>query len=172
MSAGEARADHVKQVLFICTANVCRSPMAEAIFDALISDMGLPYETHSAGTAALVGEPIAPYARTALEEVGVYADEHRARQVEPAMLEEADLVLAMTPRHVETLRRISRVPPDKIRTLIGYAKGAPDVEGIPDPYGQSIAAYRASVRQIFECVHPLVTRLKNGRTSRSERSRS
>ena len=151
----------MKKVLFVCTANICRSPMAEAIFDALISDRGMPYQSHSAGTAALVGEPIAPYARTALEEVGVYAEGHRARQVEPAMLEEADLVLAMTPRHVSTLRRISTVPPDKIRTLIGYAKAAPDVEGVPDPYGQSMVAYRASVREIFGWVDNVVSRLKN-----------
>ena len=147
-------------VLFVCTANICRSPMAEAIFDALVSDAGMMHESHSAGTAALVGEPIAPHAREALEEVGVYADGHRARQVEATMLEEADLVLAMTPRHVETLRRISAVPPEKIRTLIGYARGTPDLEGIPDPYGQSMAAYRASVREIFGCVDRVVSKLK------------
>ncbi|MDP9485751.1 MAG: low molecular weight phosphatase family protein [Actinomycetota bacterium] len=172
MDRREPSGDGSKNVLFVCTANICRSPIAEAIFDALASDKGIPYESHSAGTAALVGEPIAPHARAALEEVGVYTDGHRARQVDAAMLEEADLVLAMTPRHVETLRRISTVPPEKIRTLIGYANGTPDLEGIPDPYGQTMAAYRASVRQIFECVDRLVSKLKNDRTSRSETSRS
>ncbi len=134
--------------------------MAEAIFDALVSDMRLPHEAHSAGTAALVGEPIAPHASAALEEVGVYAGGHRARQVDAAMLEESDLVLGMTPRHVEALRRISTVPPEKIRTLIGYAEGVPDVEGIADPYGQSMAAFRGSVRRIFECLQRLVPRLE------------
>lgn len=95
-----------------------------------------------------------------MEEVGVYTDGHHARQVDASMLEEAGLVLAMTPRHGETLRRISAVPPEKIRTLIGYARGAPDLEGILAPYGQSMAAYRAPVREIFGCVDRLVSKLK------------
>jgi protein-tyrosine phosphatase len=49
-------------VLFVCTANVCRSPMAEAIFDSLASEADLPWKARSAGVAALVGEPIAPRA--------------------------------------------------------------------------------------------------------------
>ena len=148
------------RVLFVCTANICRSPMAEAIFDALVSDRDMPYEARSAGTAALVGEPIAHHAGEALEEVGVYSAGHRARQVDAAMLEEADLVLAMTPRHASTLRRLSPSSAGKVHTLPGYAYGVPDDEGIADPYGQSMSAYRASVRRIFECMDLLVPRLQ------------
>ncbi len=95
-----------------------------------------------------------------MEEVGVYPDAHRARQVDEAMLEEADLVLAMTPQHVAALRLLSTDRSEKIRTLLGYAYDAPDLEGIADPYGQSMAVYRASMRRIFECVDRLVRHLK------------
>lgn len=54
-------------MLFVCTANICRSPMAAGIFEALSGDSGLPFEARSAGTAALVGEPAAPEARQAVE---------------------------------------------------------------------------------------------------------
>ena len=149
----------MRKVLFVCRANVCRSPMAEAIFNALAQDAGLPYEARSAGVAALAGEPMAPYAETVLEEVGIYANGHRARQVDGAMLEEADLVLAMTPRQAAALRRLSAPPASKVHTLAGYANGAPDPEGISDPYGQPMLSYRASMRLILECTDLLVARL-------------
>jgi len=160
---GSGGADRAKTVLFVCTANVCRSPMAEAIFNALTHDAGMAHGARSAGIAALEGEPMTPHARAALEEAGVYADRHRARQVDKVMIEEADLVLAMTPYHAEKLRGLSAASSGKIRTLPGYVgggRGFSAEEGIPDPYGHSMAAYRASVRQIFGYVDLLVARLK------------
>src|SRR5918997_2532697 len=105
VSETEAAENQTKQILFVCTANVCRSPMAEAIFNALAEEGGLAWRAASAGVAALEGEDITPNARAALEEVGIYTREHRARQVDEAMLGEADLVLVMGPQHVATLRR-------------------------------------------------------------------
>lgn len=160
MAAAGNEVDRTKKVLFVCTANICRSPMAEAIFDALVSDAGLPYEARSTGVAALVGEPIAPNAVAALEEVGVYAGEHRARQVNEPMVEEADLVLAMTPKHVAALRRLSGDSSHKIYTLPEYAKGAPSGEGISDPYGLTMSAFRACVRRLFEDLDRVVERLE------------
>jgi protein-tyrosine-phosphatase len=92
--------DHARNLLFICTANVCRSPMAEAIFNALAEEKGLGWQATSAGVAALEGEDITPNARAALEEVGIYPAGHSARQVSEGMIEEADLVLVMSPRHI------------------------------------------------------------------------
>ena len=158
--SSESGAGGNKRVLFVCTANICRSPMAEAIFNALASDADVPCEARSAGVAAFVGEPIAPNARTVLEDAGVRAGRHRARQVDKAMLREADLVLAMTPEHVAALHRLAGGPSRKIRTLPGYAKDAPDAEGIADPYGMPISAYRASAREIFGYVDRVVRKLQ------------
>jgi len=137
--------------------------MAAAIFGALTEETGLACEPCSAGTAALVGEPIASSARAALEEVGVYPDGHRARQVDGALLEMADLVLAMTPEHAATLRRLSASSRPKVHTLLEYAHNAADSEGIPDPYGQSMTAYRASVRRLLSGISVLVERLTRER---------
>jgi protein-tyrosine phosphatase len=160
VTEGETAENQIKQILLVCTANVCRSPMAEAIFNALAEERGLAWRAESAGVAALEGEDITPNARAALDEVGIYVGEHRARQVGEEMLGEADLVLAMGPRHVATLRRRFGVLSERVYTLPEYALGASPEEGIPDPYGQTMTAFRASVRQILEHVEGLVGRLE------------
>ena len=135
--------------------------MAAAIFDALAQDRGLPFRAESAGVAALEGNPIAPNALVALEEVGIYPQGHSARQVSGPMLEEANLVLAMSPRHVATLNRnFKNLSGNKLYTLPEYASGVPSEEGIPDPYGHTITAYRASVRQLLGCVERAIERLE------------
>ena len=156
----ETAENQTKQILFVCTANVCRSPMAESIFNALAEEGGLPYRAASAGVAALEGEDITANARAALEEAGIYAPTHRARQVDEAMLREADLVLVMGPRHVATLRRRFGDLSERVYTLPEYALGASPKEGIPDPYGQTMTAFRASVRQLLEYIEGLVKRLE------------
>jgi protein-tyrosine-phosphatase len=166
-----AIADNPMKVLFVCTANVCRSPMAEAIFDALAEERGLAWQAESAGVAALVDEDITPNARAALEEVGIYVNEHRARQVSEEMLGEADLVLVMGPRHVATLRRRFGGLSERIYTLPEYALGAPPQEGIPDPYGHTMTAFRASVRQLLEYTEGLVVRLEREGRSGKRHSR-
>lgn len=100
----------MRKVLFVCTANVCRSPMAEAVFDALAGERGLNLRAESAGVRALKGEPMVPNASAALEEIGVHAEGHRARQVSKEMLEEAAVVLTMEPRHVAELRQVYGAP--------------------------------------------------------------
>ena len=150
----------MKRILFVCTANICRSPMAEAIFNALAEDSDLPFRAESAGTAALEGRPMAPKAVAALEEMGIYPDDHRARQVSEAMIEESELVLTMSPQHSATLSLLSRHPSrKKIYILPQYAIGASVGEGIPDPYGHTMVAYRSSVRQLYEYVQHTVDRL-------------
>jgi protein-tyrosine phosphatase len=149
----------VKKILFVCTANICRSPMAAALFNALAEDGALPFRAESAGTAALEDSPMAENSLAALEEAGFYPEPHRARRVSEAMIEEAELVLAMTPQHAATLRRLTAEPPRGIHTLPEYATGAAGV-GIPDPYGLPIAAYRNTLRQLYEYVEHVGDRLE------------
>ena len=137
--------------------------MAEAIFNALAEERGLAWRAQSAGVAALIDENIAPHTRTALEEVGIYAETHHARQVSEEMLEEADLVLTMGPRHVAALRGRFGDLRGKIYTLPEYATGASGEEGIPDPYGHTMTAYRASVRQLLGYLDPLIGQLEKGK---------
>src|SRR5215203_852495 len=92
-----------------------------------------------------------PSPRTALSPSRRRARGPRRRRVSEAMIEEAELVLAMTPKHAATLRRLGGEPPRGIHTLPEYATGAAGV-GIPDPYGLTMAAYRNTLRQLYEYV--------------------
>ncbi len=146
------------KVLFVCTANLCRSPMAEALFNDLSEERGLPFRAESAGVAARTGVDIAPYAREALDEIGVRFGPHRSRRITKRMLDGAGLILVMGPRHAAEVERLLG-PSDKVRSLAGYASGASAEEEIPDPYGLTLFAYRASARQLYGHVERTLDRL-------------
>jgi protein-tyrosine-phosphatase len=133
--------------------------MAGGIFDALAEDMNLGFRSQSAGVAALVREPAAPHAVRAMEELGIGIGGHRARQVNEAMIRSADLVLAMTPQHRETLHRNFPEFREKIHTLPEYSTGA--AAGIADPYGYDFSVYRTSAREILRHVELVLERLKS-----------
>jgi protein-tyrosine-phosphatase len=152
----------MEKVLFVCTANICRSPIAVGIFDALVEDRGLTFQAESAGVAALVGEPVASHTYQVARELGIDIDGHRARQVDEILLRKADLVLTMTPQHRDTLHRNFKDFEEKIYTLPEYSAGD-TVGGIADPYGRSIGIHRASALDILRHVELVVERLERER---------
>lgn len=149
-------------ILFVCTANICRSPMAEAMFNVLAGERGLPYRAESAGISDFGGNPMSSIAREVLGEAGITAGGHRSRMVTKGMVREARLILVMGPCHaVELSRRFAES--EKVRLLQEYGSGILDGRELPDPYGQNILTYRASMRQIFECVEGVLERLERER---------
>ena len=149
----------MKKILFVCTANICRSPMAAGIFNALAEQKGLEASAESAGVAALVSEPVDPHAHQVTQELGLDLGDHRARQVDLDMVREADLVLTMSSRHRDTLRRDFDGYSDRVYTLPEYVMSDAS-GGIPDPYGRSLSTYRASSREILDYVERVIDRLK------------
>lgn len=136
--------------------------MAAGIFNALAEEQGLEASAESAGVSALVGEPAAPHAHRVTGELGINIDGHRARQVNQASLEDADLVLTMTSVHRDLLHREFGSHSGKVYTLPEYA--ADDRRaGIADPYGHNVGAYRASAREILGYVERTVEQIKQER---------
>lgn len=145
----------------MCTGNLCRSPAAEVMFNALAEERGLAWRAESAGLAAVEGEPAPEGVEVSLGEVGFHAGGHRARKVRSRMVEEVDLVLAMTPRQREQVARLSGGAAEgKLYTLTGYL-GEGESSEVPDPHGYPLPAHRASVRRIYDYMERLVQRLQH-----------
>jgi protein-tyrosine phosphatase len=91
---------HPIRILTVCTGNICRSPVAERLLQAGL-DQVQPgaFAVRSAGTHAMVGDPIQPLSADMIRTYGGTADDFAARQLTPNMLKESDLVLAMTAKH-------------------------------------------------------------------------
>ena len=123
-----------KKVLFVCTGNVCRSPMAEGIFRKMLGDRGLSdiVEADSAGTWALDGYPATPLAVQAVARMGVDISRHRARTVTVDDLREADLVLVMEEAHRIHLFHMA---PELAHKVFLLSEMAGEHEEIADPYG-------------------------------------
>lgn len=138
----------MKLVLFICTGNTCRSPMAAAIYNKLAQERGLKdIRAESAGLAAFEGDPASENAVAALREIGIDISGHRARRVTHRIIEESSEIICMAPPHRAAL--LSRFPQAAGKlSLLG--------DGIPDPYGGDLAAYRLARDNIRESLTALL----------------
>ncbi|GAB3499474.1 low molecular weight protein-tyrosine-phosphatase [Amycolatopsis cihanbeyliensis] len=124
----------VPHVCFVCSGNICRSPMAALVFTEHLRRAGLAEQVRvsSAGIGPWhVGEPADPRARATLDAHG-YRGEHIAAQVGAPHLD-ADLLLAADASHRRDLRRLAP-DPDRVRMLREFDPSAPDGAEVPDPY--------------------------------------
>jgi protein-tyrosine phosphatase len=130
------------RILVVCVGNVCRSPMAVALLRQRLA--GCEVTVESAGLAAPVGRPIHPLAETVLAMHGLSLRQHVASQIQHARVAEADLVLAMEPRHVAALQAME--PKARKKTfLLGKWH---DNAAIRDPNGKDLAAFERAYVQI------------------------
>ncbi len=123
------------RVLAVCTGNICRSPFAERYLRRLAAVGGVELRASSAGTHACPGTRATPEARLAASEFGVDLDGHRARSLLLQDLEDASLVLAMTPSHARLLEPMFLSMPPDLRPRI-------EVFDVPDPFGRGLERYR------------------------------
>lgn len=145
------------EIVFVCTGNTCRSPMAEVMADAVLKNNGIEANVISRGIFAHNGEPASEYAKLAVKNYGLSLEEHMAKQISGEDVENAELILTMTQGHKKMLESIC--PKDKLFTVKEYCTG---IQGdILDPFGGSVDTYMDCAEEIADCVSLLPKRLKS-----------
>lgn len=138
-----------KVLLFLSTGNTCRSPMAAAYLKKLLEERKTKnIEIRSAGVMTIAGLLATDESKLMLEPYGVTLDKHRSQPLTEEILRRADLVLGMTPFHVQMALRLSPSSRGKTHLLKEYTQTDPKNRPIPDPMGCTLEVYKRCFRQI------------------------
>ena len=143
----------MSHILFVCTGNICRSPMAAGMLRAglMESGQGALYTVESAGIHAVVEAPPTPNALKVAASYGVDISAHRARTFEVADFLRFERIFALDSGHLDFVREVQPRSHDGEVSLLPSAHGQRKLE-IADPYGRSRRAYERSARLIAEGV--------------------
>jgi protein-tyrosine-phosphatase len=152
----KTRHDSQPTILFVCTGNICRSPMAEYLLRARLG-RGADWQTASAGLAAPVAVPASDEAVRVLGEQGIDLRPHRSRLVETEMVKAAAVVVVMTAFHAEQMEAVfGEAVHDKLFLLRSFDDGAKEKD-LHDPIGAPVEVYRAVRDQIEAALPGLLT---------------
>lgn len=141
-------------ILFVCTGNTCRSPMAQGLLEDMARKKDLDMVVRSAGVFALDGQSVSREAVQVLREEGINISHHRANMIHRDLVEESDLILTMSKSHKEALLSKYDFIEGKVFTLKEYAYGLE--EDILDPFGRGIDVYRHTKEEIKDALEEII----------------
>ena len=137
-----------KKILFVCTGNTCRSPFAQAVCNRLAAQRGLPVVAESCGLGAMTGDAPCQDAVAAAAGFGYDISGHSSRPATIYLVEDADLICCMSQSHARALIEALPQLEPRVQVLGG--------DGVPDPFGQGIAAYEQAYKAIEAAVGQLL----------------
>ncbi len=145
------------RLLFVCTGNTCRSPMAEAIARQLADERGIDVSTSSAGTSAWEGAPASDGALLVALEQGLDLSMHRAQVLSRELVAAAELILVMSPHHGE--RAVVLGGEGRTHLLTDYAARTTTGRPVQDPFGGELDLYRATFAELSSEIALVLDRL-------------
>lgn len=149
-------------ILFVCSGNTCRSPMAQALLGKALEEKPdkikeAKISIFSAGICALPGQPPSPEAVETMLRYKIDISGHRSRSLDITLLARADLILAMTRSQCDFLKKNFPGHVKHIFTLAEFA--GQNNEDVEDPFGQDLESYQRSAIQINNCLEKILDRL-------------
>jgi protein-tyrosine-phosphatase len=146
-------------LLFVCSGNTCRSPMAEAITRGLLRDRGWTHvDVRSAGTGAVAGAAASRQAVDVAREHDLDLEAHTSQPLTPELIRWADLILAMGPGHISMVHQLGGG--EKAALVTDFVEGAGGGAAVADPFGGDHASYRETFAQLSAAVSALLDRLE------------
>ena len=151
------------RLLFVCSGNTCRSPVAQALFERELAALGWQVEVRSGGVGAVPGAPASHGSLRAARRHGLDLSAHESRPVDDELVDWADLVLVMSPGHLLRLAEFGVAA--KAALIDAFARGeegdeGAGAQGIPDPFGGDDQDYEDTFRTLEDLVPRVLRRLE------------